>query len=120
LEEGVIWAAVSRAALAAAGDRNNEDGSLSSLLIRTIGADISASFLEKLGDRGEPQVECSFRARRGFDISATALALGGGGHPAAGGCTLDGTLEAAMARVVPLLKRVRAEQRATTSAIRQG
>lgn len=121
LEDGVIWATVSRAALDAAGVRDNDDGSLSSLMIRTVGADISASFLEKVDARGAPEVECSFRARRGFDISATALALGGGGHPAAGGCTIPGTLQDAAARVVPLLQQVRSEQRAAaTSAIAEG
>ncbi len=112
LEEGVIWATIPRAAFAAAGSTDSDDGSLSSMLIRTVGAEISASLLEKVDDAGAPQVECSFRARRGFDISAVALALGGGGHPAAGGCTVPGTLDEAVQRVIPLLKQARREQRA--------
>jgi bifunctional oligoribonuclease and PAP phosphatase NrnA len=109
-EDGVIWAAVSRAALAATASPDGEDGSLSSLLIRTKGADISVSFLEKLDPAGNPQVECSFRARRGFDISTVALQLGGGGHPAAAGCTVPGTLAETAALVVPLLKAARQAQ----------
>lgn len=119
LEDGVIWACASRADFAAAagldGDEasevDREDGSLSSMLIRTIGADISASFLEKMDEEGAPAVECSFRARRGFNISGVALALGGGGHPAAAGVTIPGDLDEAVERVIPLLQSARREQR---------
>ncbi len=107
LEQGVIWVTISLAQFEACGTMG-DDGSLSSLLIRTDGADISATFAEKLGESGAPAVECSFRARRGFDISGVAQQLGGGGHPAAGGCTVAGTLAEATARVIPLLQDARA------------
>lgn len=107
-EQGVIWVTLSRAQFTAS--ETDDDGSLSSLLIRTEGADISATFAEKLGESGGPAVECSFRARRGFDISGVAQALGGGGHPAAGGCVLSATLAEAVAQVVPMLQRARQEQ----------
>ena len=118
MEQGVIWACVSRADFAAsqAGNMDDDpggadsDGSLSSMLIRTIGADMSASFLEKVDEAGDPAVECSFRARRGFDISRIALELGGGGHPAAGGVTIAGTLDQAVATVVPMLQAARRAQ----------
>jgi phosphoesterase RecJ-like protein len=113
LEQGVIWVTISRAQFAACG-ANGDDGSLSSLLIRTEGADISATFAEKLGESGGPAVECSFRARSGFDISGVAKQLGGGGHPAAGGCTVTGTLAEAVAQVVPLLQQARAHGLSTT------
>lgn len=108
LEQGVVWATISRSQFAACG--TDDDGSLSSLLIRTEGADISATFAEKLGESGDAAVECSFRARRGYDISAVAQALGGGGHPAAAGVTVPGTLAEAAARVIPLLQQARAAQ----------
>lgn len=110
LEEGVIWVTVPRSALLSAGRESDEDGSLSSMLIRTQTADISASFLEKDGLDGGPAVECSFRARKGFDISGVATALGGGGHPQAGGCTVAGALDEVAARVVPLLQTARRDQ----------
>ncbi len=115
LEGGVIWVTISEAQFAACGAKG-DDGSLSSLLIRTEGADISATFAEKLGESGARAVECSFRARRGFDISAIAGALGGGGHPAAGGCTVLGTLDEAVARVVPLLKQAQMAQESVSAA----
>ena len=106
LEQGVIWVTISLAQFEACG-ANGDDGSLSSLLIRTEGADISATFAEKLGESGAAAVECSFRARKGFDISGVAQQLGGGGHPAAGGCTVPGTLDEATAKVIPLLQQAR-------------
>jgi bifunctional oligoribonuclease and PAP phosphatase NrnA len=112
LEEGVIWATLPRLSLTMAGSLSDEDGSLSSVLIRTVGADMSATFLEKTDRLGAPAVECSFRARRGFDVSRIALQLGGGGHPQAGGCTVAGELDAVADHVVSLLITARREQRA--------
>jgi phosphoesterase RecJ-like protein len=63
-------------------------------------ADLSAVFVEK--DDG--RVEVGLRARAPFDVAGIALSLGGGGHPAAAGCTIDGPLEAAVKRVVAALK----------------
>lgn len=111
MEEGVVWVTVSSEQFARSGADIRNDGSLSSMLIRTEGADISATFLEKLGDQGQPAVECSFRARRGFNISGVAADFGGGGHPAAGGVTIDGDLQSVAALVVARLKETRREQR---------
>ena len=56
------------------------------------------------GEKDDGRVEVSLRARPSFDVSAVALALGGGGHPQAAGCTMDGPLDAAVERVVAALK----------------
>jgi len=40
----------------------------------------------------EGKIECSLRARPGNDVASAAFALGGGGHPLAAGCTVDGSL----------------------------
>lgn len=106
IEEGVIWATISRQQLKTAGDLTSE-GQLSSTLITAAEANISATFTEKLDAQGRPTVECSFRAKPGFNVGSVAFALGGGGHPAASGCTLPGTLAEVTATVVPMLKQVR-------------
>jgi phosphoesterase RecJ-like protein len=49
-------------------------------------------------------VEVSLRARPSFDVSTVAVALGGGGHPQASGCTIEGPLDVAVERVVTALK----------------
>ena len=116
LEQGVIWVVNPLAEQAAAGVDDGEDGSLSSMLIRTIGCDLSATFTEKIDESGQQAVECSFRARRGFDVSGVALALGGGGHPGASGCTVRGAPAAIAAAVVPLLQEARRTQAAARMA----
>jgi len=45
----------------------------------------------------------SLRAKGTFDVGSAARALGGGGHHAASGATVSGTLEDALAAVLPLL-----------------
>lgn len=104
LEDGVLWVTMSKAQFASAAIRDFEDGSLSSMLIRTEGANVSATFIEKVGKQGQPTVECSFRSRDGYDVSAVAFQLGGGGHAQAGGVTIDATLEQVHDLVIPLLK----------------
>ena len=76
-------------------------------------ADISAVFTETTTGDDVPVVECSFRAKPGFDVSQVAFSLGGGGHPAASGCTIPGPLPDAIARVIPAL-----QERVGTSGLR--
>jgi phosphoesterase RecJ-like protein len=108
-EDGIIWAAIPL-------ERWREEGlseaafkGVSNLLVSAGEASISAAFFEK--ENGH--VEISLRARTGFDVAAVALALGGGGHPLAAGCTLSGPLDAAAGRVVGMLKEHVRERRAS-------
>jgi phosphoesterase RecJ-like protein len=119
LEEGVIWATISREQMRRAGDLSN-DGQLSSMLITATEANMSATFTEKPDDKGRLVIECSFRARPGFNVSALAFALGGGGHPAASGCTLTGTLAEVTATVVAALKTAHQEQLSAQAAANAG
>jgi phosphoesterase RecJ-like protein len=51
--------------------------------------DIAVLFIEQKPDA----VKVSWRARAGLDISNLAVSFGGGGHPAASGAEISGTLE---------------------------
>ena len=95
----VAWVAVSNEMRAQAGATADGESGLVSFLVGAPEVDIAAVFSETV----EGTVEIGFRARPGFDVSRLALALGGGGHPQASGCTVDGPLDAAQARVVPML-----------------
>ena len=114
LEEGVIWAKVSRAQLEEIGN-TNADSRLSSTLVTAVEADISAVFTEQISDAGKAEVECSFRAKPGFNVGDIAFELGGGGHPAASGCTVPGALDDVISRIIASLKKVRAEQAMTAA-----
>lgn len=100
LEDGVICAAVSQADLRLAGAHEGSDVGLSNFLVQTNEAMVSVVFKETPDGR----VELSMRAKLGFDVSQVAFGLGGGGHKQAAGATIDGPLEAAIERVLPLLK----------------
>lgn len=112
LEDGVIWTTISQAEMKRAGNPTN-DGQLSSTLITATEANMSATFAEKRDEQGRAVVECSFRARPGFDVATTALTFGGGGHPAASGCTLPGALNEVAPPVVAALKAAHQAQLAT-------
>lgn len=109
LADGVVWATATPEMLAQTGTPASEVG-LSSYLVTADEADMSAVFIEQINGDGTPRVECSFRAKPGFNVAEVAFALGGGGHPAAAGCTVDGDLATVLPRVVAALQAARGRQ----------
>jgi len=101
-EGRVVWAVVDSAMRAQAGAGSDAESGLGNFLVGAPEADIAAVFSETPGGA----VEIGFRSRPGFDVSGVALALGGGGHPQAAGCTVEGPLDAVQARVIPMLLAV--------------
>jgi bifunctional oligoribonuclease and PAP phosphatase NrnA len=106
LEERVIWAVASVNMRQRVGYRSNGDASLVTFLITAWEADMAVTLAETDGGR----VEISLRAKPGFDVSGIALELGGGGHPAAAGATVDGPLPEATEQVLARVKRAHHEQ----------
>jgi phosphoesterase RecJ-like protein len=80
---------------------DHADLDLGNLLSRVAEANITAAFVEMRDET----VKISFRARPGYDVATVAASLGGGGHRLAAGCTLDGSLDAVVDRVLPMLHR---------------
>ena len=118
IDQGVTWVTVSQEHLRQAG-HEGDDSRLNSILSSVNEADMSAVFTEKLGANGSPAVECSFRAKPGFNVGELAFQLGGGGHAPASGCTLAGSLADVVGSVVPMLVAERRRQLAHTSATPQ-
>ncbi|MBX2999356.1 MAG: DHH family phosphoesterase [Caldilineaceae bacterium] len=110
LDNGIIWATISQDQRRAAGVSEQESDSLANHLVTAQEADISATFSERKDEKGNPAVECSFRAKQGFDVSAVAFSLGGGGHPPAAGCTVLGTLDEVPQKVIAALQSARQAQ----------
>jgi phosphoesterase RecJ-like protein len=106
-EDGLAWSQISLTDRYACGHKGDGDAGLVGMLARTQEVHIAAVFTEKTNN----QVEIGFRADPGFDVAQLALSLGGGGHPAASGCTIEGPLELAKARVLPLLRTTLREQK---------
>lgn len=106
LLDGVLWVQITRKDAQSMGADPGE-ANLNSILSRTIEADITAVFTEKWSREGKPRVDCSFRGKPGFNVGSVALALGGGGHPVAAGCSLPGELDDVIEQVLPLLQSAR-------------
>ena len=103
IEDRVVYATVPRKLRKELGIKEDRgDAGLVGTLITAGDADVAAVFVELIsGD-----IDISLRAQPGFDVSQVALELGGGGHPAAAGCTLPGPMRDAVNRVIPRLKQV--------------
>jgi bifunctional oligoribonuclease and PAP phosphatase NrnA len=106
-ERGVAYATITRKLRREQGIAEERgDGGLVGVLITANDVKIAAVFSELAsGD-----IEISFRAAPGYDVSQVAVTLGGGGHPAAAGCTLPGPMRDAVNQALPLL-RAAAEKR---------
>lgn len=105
LEGQIISGVIRQVDLKKSGVIDMTDGGLVGLLITVDEAMISVIFKEL--ETG--LVELSFRSKPGYDVASVALDLGGGGHKQASGATIPGPLDAAIARVMPLLKQAVAE-----------
>jgi phosphoesterase RecJ-like protein len=102
----IVWSTVTQKMREETGVNENGDGGLVNALISASEANVAAVFTE----REENQIEVGLRAKPGFDVSQVALAMGGGGHPQAAGCTIGGPLEAAQERVLVVLEESLARQ----------
>jgi phosphoesterase RecJ-like protein len=84
----------------------NDDADLINILSSIEEVDIAVIFIEQRGGK----VKVSWRAAPGLDVSGVALSFGGGGHPAAAGAEIAGSLEEVQTRVLqattPLLELV--------------
>lgn len=99
-QDGIVWAHLSREARAKCGPVAGAETGLVNFLLSAQEAEVAALFTE----RDDGAVDVSMRAKPGHDISGVAMALNGGGHPLAAGCSLPGPLPEAEARVLGLLR----------------
>ncbi len=92
----LVWSYVTQADRDAAGYEMEDDADLVNRLITAREAQVALIFVERSG----PRVKMSWRAKAGWDVSHLARQFGGGGHAAAAGAILPGTLEEVMPRVL--------------------
>lgn len=102
LEGRIAYATLPRKLRKEIGNREERgDGGLVGTLITAMEADVAAVFVEL----PDGNIEIGFRASPGFDVSQVAVEFGGGGHPAAAGCTIPGPMRDAVNRVLTRLKQ---------------
>jgi phosphoesterase RecJ-like protein len=109
LKDGVISAVVTQEDVRAAQLSDVTDGGLVEYLVTANEAMISVVFKELPDGR----IELGFRSKPGFNVAQVAFSLGGGGHTQASGATVAGPLEAARARVMPVLYAAREQGKLT-------
>jgi phosphoesterase RecJ-like protein len=88
-KDRLAWTTITLADRKIAGYNGNDDADLNSILSTIIDHDITILFVEQ----NNGHVKVSWRAKSGFNISNLAISFGGGGHPAASGADIAGSLE---------------------------
>ena len=87
-EDGLVWTSLQVADREEIGYAGNDDADLVNVLSSIQEAEIALIFVEQ----SENEVKVSWRARPGLDVSGIAFAFGGGGHAAAAGADIEGSL----------------------------
>ncbi|MBN2391326.1 MAG: DHH family phosphoesterase [Anaerolineae bacterium] len=106
LDGEMAWATFPLAEKIALGIEDHDDLDLGNLLSRVAEARIMATFLEMR----DGTVKVSLRSRPGYNVAWIAKTLEGGGHRQAAGCSVAGDLDAAQARVLPLVRQELAQR----------
>ena len=95
-EGRMVWTTLTMADRRAVGYPGREDADLINVLASLEDVDVVIVFIEQPGDR----IKVSWRSQPGFDVSQVALQFGGGGHKAASGAEIEGSLEEVQAQVL--------------------
>jgi len=102
LENGIAYANISRKMRKQYGQDDRGDAGLVGQLISVEEAKIAVVFSED----NDGSIKVSMRSAPGYDVSRVAFEFGGGGHPAAAGCTLSGPMRDATSRILRRLQQV--------------
>jgi phosphoesterase RecJ-like protein len=108
LQDGILWTEVTRDMRAHWSLGSNGDSGLANFLSGVREADAVVVFTE----RDDGTIDVGMRTGPEYDVAQVALQLGGGGHPQAAGCTLEGELAQVRVRVLAEVEASLAEQRA--------
>lgn len=105
LEGDILWTEVTREMRQHWALNENDDSGLANFLCGVREPKVVIVFTER--DKGG--IDVGMRAVPGYDVAEVALRLGGGGHPQAAGCTLEGDLAGVRERVLGEVQRSLAE-----------
>lgn len=85
----IVWTSLTLADRSAAGYPGRDDADLVNVLSSIDGHEVALLFIEQDGGK----IKVSWRVIAGLDVTSLAISFGGGGHPAASGALLTGSLE---------------------------
>jgi phosphoesterase RecJ-like protein len=92
----LVWTTLTRLDRESVHYPGRDDADLINILAAIEDADISIVFVEQ----SNGSIKVSWRAQPGFDVSKVALSFGGGGHAAASGAEISGSLSEVQAAVL--------------------
>jgi phosphoesterase RecJ-like protein len=108
VEDGILWTLVTADMRRQRGMTDDDFSGLANSLAGIREARAVVVFTER--DNG--LIDVSMRAAPGLNVAQAALRLGGGGHPQAAGCTLEGELAQVQERVLTEVRESLGQQRA--------
>lgn len=104
----IAWCWVDEAARRECGAGTEDASNISGSTMMLEGVKIGLFF----DQRTPTHVKVSFRGRNGYNVGKLAAQFGGGGHYAASGCTIEGTVAEVMPRVLAAARQLLAETEA--------
>lgn len=96
LENGVVWTSLTLEDRKLTGYPGRDDADLINLISFLQDAEVAIIFIEQ----AKNMVKVSWRSQNGKDVSQVALHFGGGGHRAAAGAEIQGTLSEVQQKVL--------------------
>ncbi len=108
----ITWGTLTLQDRAVAGYNGNDDADLINILSAIDETDVAVIFVEQRDNK----VKVSWRAQPGLDISKIALGFGGGGHPAAAGAEIPGSLDEVKSKVLQATRAHLALQKSLNGA----
>lgn len=105
-EGPIVWTSLTGKDRQEVGYPGRDDGDLINLVSSIDEAAIAMVFVEQ----NNGTIKISLRAQTGLDVSRIAQAFGGGGHMAAAGAQIEGTLEEVQEKVLQAARGLIAEQ----------
>ncbi len=115
IEDGLMWTTITNRDREMIGYRNDSSSGLVNLLADVNRVAIGVVLMEM----EDGTIRVGFRSRPPYDVARLAQSLGGGGHPQAAGCTMDGPLAKAEAQIIELCKSAIAQQSPASEQNRQ-
>ncbi len=106
--DGIMWCAIPREILQRVEPQARSSRGLINFISTLDGVQVAIIFRELEKD----MIDVSFRSVPGVDVSRVAAAFGGGGHPQAAGCLVQGTLKETTERIVHSIEAITKQQTA--------
>lgn len=99
-DKKLVWSVMDYATKESLGARPGDTDSIAGETMMVEGVKVGVFFDERRDLEERPIVKISFRGRNGYNVGALAAQFGGGGHLAASGCTVSGTVAEILPQVL--------------------